>query len=127
MKKWVNASFTVEYTLILPFVFMVIFFIIFCGFYLHDEVVLEAMSLECLMTQDREDINWNELASNYTLCSVEVQFNVSKKLTTLQTSYEANVKIPYREYLKIKGSEDGNKYVATDFIRAYRQSMVDKT
>jgi transcriptional antiterminator len=123
MKKWVKASFTVEYTLILPFVFMVIFFIIFCGFYLHDEVVLEAMCLECLMTENRESTNWNEFASKYTFCSTQVQFNVSKKLTTIQTSYEANVKIPYRESFKIKGSEDGNKYVATDFIRAYKQSV----
>lgn len=126
MKKWGKASFTVEYTLILPFVFLVIFFIIFSGFYLHDQVVLEAMTLESLMTDESENINWSELAKKYTFCTKNLTFQVSNQLTTVKTFYQTRIKIPYQTEFQIQGSQEANKYAATNFIRVYRQSVVKK-
>lgn len=118
MKKgWIQASFTVEYTLIMPFVLLVIFFCIGVNFSLHDRVVLDAMVLESLMVDERD---WDELANKYTFSSMQINFTVSKKLDKIQSSYQAQVKIPYRELFKIDGSQSGNRLMETDWIRAYR-------
>ncbi len=124
MKRWLKASFTVEYALIMPFVLMVIFFIIYVSFYLHDQVVLEAITLESLMVDEKD---FNELVNKYTFSSTQIEFTVSKKIDKIQSSYRAQVKIPYRELFKIEGSQSGNRLMETDWIRAYKLvSKVDK-
>lgn len=118
MKKgWIRASFTVEYTLIMPFVLLVIFFCIGVSFSLHDRVVLDAMALESLMVDERD---WDELADKYTFSSMQIKFTVSKKLDTIQSSYQAQVKVPYQELFKINGSQSGNRLMETNWIRAYK-------
>lgn len=124
MKKgWIRASFTVEYTLIMPFVLLVIFFCIGVSFSLHDRVVLDAMALESLMVDERD---WDELADKYTFSSMQIKFTVTKKLDKIQSSYQAQIKIPYRELFKIEGSQSGNRLMETDWIRAYKIGKVNK-
>ncbi|KIR02524.1 hypothetical protein P261_01339 [Lachnospiraceae bacterium TWA4] len=122
-KLTVKASFTVEYALIMPFVFFVIFFIIFVGFYLHDRVVLEALSLRSLMTIESVDENWQQMAKEYTLCSSNLSFTLKEHSENTKTNYYATIKIPAIPSFEISGNQSQISQKETDFIRICRMGM----
>ncbi len=105
MKKYCSGSYTVEASLLFPFILGVISLVIYISFFLHDRALLDAASYQAalrgsLVTNDSSDFlskaekAGDEIISGKLLATRDLVKDIEMEGNTLTVRYTGSIKLP---------------------------------
>ncbi len=136
----IQASYTIEAALLFPFVLTMIMLVIYCGFFLHDRVSLEAAAYDAALrgsqvTSGEADIEAivKELGESRLegelLSTSNVTIEVTVDSDKISVDYKGDFNMPGKTVLvpdmdvlpdTIEGSVHANRFRPVEYVRKYR-------
>ncbi|MBQ9359559.1 MAG: pilus assembly protein [Lachnospiraceae bacterium] len=142
MRTRLKASYTIEASLIFPFIMGVIVFIIYISFFLHDRAVMKSCAYQAALKGSLVRTSISDMAAEarkaaeyniegLLLMTEGLQTDVSVSGKEVTVSYSGTLRIPQgilfmniagTEYIAVKGEGRASQKDAIEFIRRCRSA-----